>query len=236
MQTPTLVTYTELQQAYSFFNSMLFAGTLPDCIITLQRNKKTYGYFSPNRFTSREGIAADEIALNPTYFATRTIKQVLSTLVHEMCHSWQHRFGKPGRGRYHNKEWAEKMESVGLMPTDTGKPDGKKTGDRVTHMIIENSAFDHACDQLLTDNYRISWVDRFAEIPAGNASVDGVDAEELRTMKVDLQGSDPTEVRSQSRAKYSHTCSGNKNFNVWGKRGLGLACTLCGEVYEEVEP
>ncbi len=58
---------------------------------------------------------------------------MLATLAHEMVHLWQHHFGKPGRGRYHNKEWAEKMKSIGLQPTTTGKDDGAETGDVMGH-------------------------------------------------------------------------------------------------------
>jgi hypothetical protein len=51
---------------------------------------------------------------------------VLSTLVHEQAHLWQHHFGKPGRGRYHNREWAAKMVEIGLIPSATGEPGGKQ--------------------------------------------------------------------------------------------------------------
>src|SRR5262245_14971271 len=36
--------------------------------------------------------------------------QILSTLVHEMVHGEQHHYGKPSRGGYHNKQWADWME------------------------------------------------------------------------------------------------------------------------------
>jgi len=32
-----------------------------------------------------------------------------------MVHDWQKEFGKPGRGRYHNREWAEKMKEIGRL-------------------------------------------------------------------------------------------------------------------------
>jgi hypothetical protein len=49
---PTTDTYTELLQAYDFFNVALFEGMLPSCLITLQREKHTCGYFSSGRFVS----------------------------------------------------------------------------------------------------------------------------------------------------------------------------------------
>lgn len=136
MNLPTPETYDELQRAYDFFNEKLFSNELPPCLITLQREKRTYGYCSFKRFVGREsGYRVDEIAMNPVYFSIRTIKATLSTLVHEMVHQWQFHFGEPGRRGYHNKQWAARMERVGLMPSDTGEPGGRKVGQSMTHYI-----------------------------------------------------------------------------------------------------
>ena len=51
---PTQETYNELQMAYDHFNERLFGGQLPSCLITLQREKRTFGYFSAARFASFE--------------------------------------------------------------------------------------------------------------------------------------------------------------------------------------
>ncbi len=122
---------------------------MPNCLITLQRSKKSYGYFCGDRFGRADGTLTDEIALNPTHFRDRPQEEVLATLAHEMVHLWQHHFGKPGRGRYHNKEWAEKMRSIGLQPTSTGKDDGAETGDVMGHMIVADGPFDRAVRKLL---------------------------------------------------------------------------------------
>lgn len=50
----------------------------------------------------------------------RTDRDILSTLLHEMVHHWQYRFGTPGRRGYHNIEFAAKMLEVGLHASDTG--------------------------------------------------------------------------------------------------------------------
>ena len=47
---PTQETYSELQQAFDFFNENLFQGSLPLCLLTLQRQKNTFGYFALQRF------------------------------------------------------------------------------------------------------------------------------------------------------------------------------------------
>ena len=74
--------------------------------------------------TSGEDRRTAEIALNPDTFEDRTDMEILNTLAHEMCHLWQHYFGKPSRGGYHNREWATMMEKIGLMPSSTSEPGG----------------------------------------------------------------------------------------------------------------
>ena len=49
---PTHRTYTSLDAAYDHFNRELFGGQLPPCLITMQRHKGAYGYFSGERFAS----------------------------------------------------------------------------------------------------------------------------------------------------------------------------------------
>ncbi|WP_128094885.1 SprT-like domain-containing protein [Brucella pituitosa] len=123
---PTAKTYAALNQAFDVFNDRLFGGELPACLVTLQRKNKAYGYFAGGRFGSKDGAEiTDEIALNPSHFKSRTDEQSLSTLAHEMAHLWQHHFGKPSRAGYHNKEWAAKMQEIGLHPSDTSQPGGK---------------------------------------------------------------------------------------------------------------
>lgn len=79
--------YGEYQQAFDHFNRVLFDSKLAPVMITLQRKKGTRGYFSKHRFKSRiNQTLTDEIALNPDEFVGRTDKQILSTVVHEMCH------------------------------------------------------------------------------------------------------------------------------------------------------
>ncbi len=118
-----------------------------------------------------------------------------------------------------------------LLPTDTGKPGGKTTGDKITHCITPGGTFEQVADQLLTQTYCISWVDRFADAPADKISVEGVDSDELTTMGIQLGGNDPM-TNNSNRAKYSHICSDQKPVSVWGKPDLELACVTCGCSYE----
>jgi predicted SprT family Zn-dependent metalloprotease len=123
---PTKETYDQIQQAYDYLNRALFRSELPNCLVTLQRRNRAYGYFSGDRFGRSDGLVTDEIALNPRHFHNRPVKEVLATLAHEMAHLWQHHHGKPGRGRYHNREWAERMKTIGLQPSATGEEGCKR--------------------------------------------------------------------------------------------------------------
>ena len=147
----TKTQYSALQDAYDHLNGALFEGLLPPCLITLNRRPKSYGYFIGDNFNSmvQENEKTSEIALNPDTFKNRTDKKVLSTLAHEMVHLWQHIFGKPSRGRYHNVQWAKKMKEIGLYPSDTGEAGGKETGDKVSHYIINDGRFDVAATHFL---------------------------------------------------------------------------------------
>jgi len=156
---PTRETYDAFQIAYDFFNWSLFNDKLPKCLITLQRRSRSYGYFRPRSLSRLDGIKTDEIALNPAHFRTRPIEGVLGTLVHEMVHLWQDHFGKPGRPPYHNREWAEKMKSVGLYPSSTGAPGGKETGDTMSHYIIEDGNFIRRAYEFLEKGFEIRWAD-----------------------------------------------------------------------------
>jgi len=203
MTKPTEQTYTEFQTAYDFFNKALFKNTLPQCLITMQRKNRTYGYFSGNRWASYKGDITDEIAMNPAHFKTRSTQEVLSTLAHEMVHLWQHHNGKPGRRGYHNKEWGVKMEAIGLIPSDTGEPGGHKTGEQMTHYIAKDGAFEKANATLQKKNFKISWSDRAIEGP--------------KKKKPSKQG---------TRVKY--TCP-DCELNAWAKPEVLLICGECEE-------
>lgn len=140
----TEMQYMALQKAFDFFNEELFENTLPQVLITLHRHSKAFGYFAPKRFLSRDkDKVIHELALNPESFTEdRCAKRILSTMVHEMAHLWQHENGKPSRGNYHNREWANRMEEIGLMPSATGEEGGAKVGPCMTHYIIEGGQFD----------------------------------------------------------------------------------------------
>jgi hypothetical protein len=154
----TLTAYQGFQEAYDFFNRELFGGLLPQVLVTLQRHAKTYGYFSPQRFSGRlDKTAVHELALNPDGFHGRTDGLILSTLVHEMCHVWQEAFGTPPRRGYHDRQWAAKMKEIGLQPSSTGEEGGRETGQSVSHFIILEGRFAQASAKLAAGGFQLHW-------------------------------------------------------------------------------
>jgi len=202
---PTRDTYDRLQQAFDHFNKALFNGDLPNALITLQRRKGTFGFFSGDKFNDDQGRAADEIALNPARFGDRPLIEILGTLVHEMVHLWQHHQGIPGRGRYHNREWADKMKSVGLQPTDTGEECGKETGETVTHMIVAGGAFEQAAQKLIARDFAIAWKEAPAAPPPN------------------LNGRDQATATPKSGKRLRYACP-DCELKAWAKHDARLVC------------
>ena len=160
---PTSTTYVSLIDAYAFLNERLWSGSLPPCLVTLQRKANCAGYFAGGRFKTRDGKSVtDEIALNPATFEDRSTRTILSTLAHEMTHLEQHHTGKPGKGGYHNQEWAQLMIAIGLKPVSLDQP-GKMTGTKVTHEIVPGGRFDVACSELLQRGVAIDYVEAWTE-------------------------------------------------------------------------
>lgn len=118
---PTQEFYDFFLFLFDKFNENLFDSTLPQCLIVITRKNKTFGYYSSRRWANNENTYTDELAVNPLYFNRYPFIEILQTIVHEMCHLWQQHYGTPSQRTYHNKEWADKMESIGLMPSTTGK-------------------------------------------------------------------------------------------------------------------
>ena len=202
---PTRETYDALQEAYDHFNGELFGDELPNCIITLKRKNRSYGSFSGKRYLRGDGRESDEIALNPAQFLERSLTDTLATLVHEMVHLWQHHHGTPGRGGYHNRQWAEKMKQVGLYPSSTGAGGGKETGDSMSHYIVSGGRFIGAVNILERRGFTIPWT----EVPIIQPTGSG------------MEGTPGTESKSGKRVKY--TCPVCQ-LNALAKHDAKLAC------------
>lgn len=239
--------YDFLREAYRHFNEALFEGKLPECLITVQREKNVMGYFSADRWSSRSGEMAHEIAINPAYFATHRVIEVFQTLVHEMCHLWQHAYGQPSRSCYHNKEWAIKMESLGLMPSSTGAPGGKRTGQKMSDYPLADGRFEQECNILVSKGFVLTWVDRrpVYSDSCQNSHLVLRDQEKpvktntiLNELLIDvipnITSSEDMAAERKARSKAVYQCGscGNK---VWGKPSMNIVCGDCNKAYSETE-
>jgi len=148
-----------------------------------------------------DGSTTHEIALNPDVL-DRPLIETFSTLVHEMVHQWQQDFGHPPRGGYHDKEWGARMLAVGLVPSNTGEPGGKQTGQQMTHYIDPAGLFQQALDRMPPD-VRLPWL-------SGSLSA-------------------APKPPSKNKMKMKYVCSCGQQ--VWGKAELAVICGECGETF-----
>src|SRR3990167_2000828 len=208
--TPTETICAELQCAYTYFNRALFNDELPECMLTIDYSGRCIlGYFRPYSFVSNSGILVDQISMNPAFLLKDDLVWVLSTLVHEMCHLWVFRCTSRKKVTgYHCKVWGAKMESIGLIPSHTGKPGGRKTGYQMLDYPLQDGLFDFACRALLESKFSITW--GMAMLDMGGAAT---------------PGTSPVEPHSKNRSKgkvkfVCPTC----NKPAWAAPSRNLVC------------
>jgi len=215
---PTTHQFTKYQKLYDYYNQKLFNKELPFCLLILSRRMaRVCGHFSKDRWRDEKGNKTHEINLNPVYLARAEEMDICQTLVHEMVHLWQYEFGKPSRRGYHNKEWAAKMQSVGLMPSDTGMPGGKITGERMSDYPIVGGIFEKVYKEMPKD----------LMLPFKSAEPIG-ELEFLAALIGNSEevGTAAPVVAPTKRNKTKYTCLHCKA-NVWGKPELEVICRSC---------
>ncbi len=196
---PTRNQFDAYRMAFDHFNRALFDGELPHCLLNFSRLAKSAGFFAAHRWINHErGETAHEISLNPDVLDLPPI-EIMQTLVHEMCHLWQHEFGTPSRRTYHNREWAAKMESIGLMPSSTGQPGGSKTGQKMGDYVIEFGPFQMAFTDM-PEKALLPWTSDSLERPR---------------------------VGGQRRDQMKYQCPQCKTI-MRGKAGVNIVCGDCG--------
>lgn len=240
MNSPTLSLYTALEQAYDHFNVRLFGGHLQPCLITLRSATRVYGYHHAARFISPDGKLVDELGMHPGFFTLQPVEVVLSTLVHEMVHHWQNHSGTPSPSNPHNREWSEKMAFIGLQPSHTGLPGGKKTGRSMSDYVLPDGLFLKSCRELLAQGFSLPWMDRHAPIkPEAQAehqraiSAAGVVNEmtpaPVTVIPTLVAGNpavwSPPPKKPQTRYKFS--CSKCET-KAWAAPDAAILCGVCG--------
>ncbi len=192
---PTQTQFAAYQKIFDYFNKRLFANSLPDCMLSFSRRRSSsHTLYTPGQWRLESGSAKAEISLNLKQLREEEPIEVMAILVRQMVHLWQEIYGHPSGNGYYNREWAGKMEEIGLTPTSTGLPGGRRTGQGIKHYIEPGSRFAQVFEEMPPDYL---WPFR-PEAFEGNK-------------------------RARYSEKEMYRCSGC-GVKVWGKGGLGLVC------------
>jgi hypothetical protein len=222
--------YMAFERAFKFFNRKLFSNTLPMPLLTLRADGKARAYFQSNTFVSRTTKElVHEIAINPASgIGLRDDKEILSTLVHEMTHVEEVLNGTASSGPYHNKIWADRMDSLGLPPHSSDGL-GKRTGNSMTHSITEGGPFDVAATEFLKRHKGPGWAEVSTATDFSNIDL----PPDLVATLASLNGQKEKRRRQQQKVKYQ--CPACNDAKVWGKPGLSIMHNgTCNEVMVEV--
>jgi len=100
------------------FNMEFFKGhPVPVPALSFEKTKATtLGRYvvGRNPFGIKENISLNLVHLD------RPVSDILATLLHEICHSWQAAYGKPSNSWFHNKEFRQKMLEMGIVVSGKG--------------------------------------------------------------------------------------------------------------------
>lgn len=218
--------FTTIEGLFNYYNVELFNGQLKDCLLNLSRKNGAMGFFAPRRWKDKTGKQIiHEISINPDTFNVDD-EELHRTLVHEMCHLWQEDFGKPSRRCYHNREWSNKMISVGLMPSHNGQPGGRVTGQSMNDYTIEGGRFQQKYQDIVssgTDDLKLPYY------PAKPLLVSAVAILAGETETGEESGEEGESAPSASGKKVRYMC--DCETKVWGKPGLNILCGDCGQPF-----
>lgn len=232
--------YEQLSQAYEHFNNDLFDGGLPQCVFSLRAGASKRGCMLKERWRHSTGKSFHELAINSKIFDGVSLLTLFQTIVHEQCKLHNFIKGRHCRQGYHDKNWAETMESVGLVPSHNGKPGGRKTGQRMSSYIDKDGSFFSSCIKLLKAGFTLDWVDtkHFSskELSLLSKKDDTVELENVSKL-LDKKLSVPEALTnsvqtSSAKSKIKYSCS-SCNASVWGKPGLKVRCISCNTIFEE---
>ena len=197
----TVEQFSLFERLFKYYNKALFQNQLKDCLINMSRKKGAAGLFEPEMWISSQKEHYHEINISPQCLEMESIEWH-GVFVHNMVHLWQYDFGKPSRKGYHNKEWAQKMEEIGLIPSSTGKPSVKRTGQKVSQYHNPVGLFINAFNKL---QKKESW---YKPLPVLGSEDSG---------------------GKQFRTKFRCPFCGQ---NAWGKPTLFVICGKCGKKLE----
>lgn len=136
------------------------------------------------------------------------------------------------------------MISIGLMPSHTGKPGGKKTGRQMMEYPIDGGLFIETCKGLVKNpKFEQLGYDRTTNIKLLNTNLpeeqeeivanhSSEDQNSLRILYSSFSIENPIVKVSGADSKSKYHCF-NCNINLWGKPDLHIICGVCEAEFEE---
>lgn len=135
------------------------------------------------------------------------------------------------------------MEEVGLIPSDTGRPGGKKVGQQMSDYPQKGGEFEKLCIKLFKDDIFIKWFDRFPNEVLANRDfeefeikefINNLDDEKIlenlyTTVNEIVEGILPVEdvkAMNNIKQKTKYMCS-SCSAALWGKPNLSIKCNKC---------
>ena len=159
--------YKELNAIFEKFNDMFEENLgnkldIDDMVFTLQRKNKVIGALTYNSFEDTDGNFKHEISLNPEYFTVKPKIEILRVFCQELLKLYRIYYGDEETLKidFYDADWGAYMMVVGLMPSHTGKPDGKDTGKKMSSYILPDGPFLKLCNELAEDGLLIDWFDK----------------------------------------------------------------------------
>lgn len=215
---PTTEQFDAYKAMFDHFNTALFGGSLPNVLLNLSRSgsSKTVAFFAPGRWHREDNheVVTHEISINPRHMRAGNAQETAQSLVHEMCHLWQHVAGTPPRKGYHDREWSRKMVDIGLQPVNAKTGKDAMSAPSMNDRVLSDGPFAKAF-AVLPIAALLPWA--CVEAAIADAPVQG--PQPLG------ENGEPVEVEpvAPSKNKIKYTCS-KCNANVWGKPGLIIGC------------
>lgn len=232
--------YEQFQFIYDHFNANLFGGVLPECVFTFRAGSSKSSHVLKNRWQKSDGSCFHELAINSKILDGVSLIALCQTIVHEQCKILQAAQGTACRKGYHDTKWAKTMESIGLIPSHTGKPGGKKTGQKMSSYIDKRGKFFDACLELVKRGFNLEWIDNnhydssslevATDLPHETATEAFVNLLERKLVPPQELSDTPENTSAKRKVKY-HCAACNSS--VWGKPGLAVQCLNCAKQFKE---
>ena len=135
----------QLEKMFHLLNQDMFGGQLEQPVITIQSTPRAFGHYSVSKVWTVSGEEQRHEINIAAGTLDREIEYTTATLLHEMCHMFNdtvlHVQDCSGSSRaYHNKQFKETAESVGLIVTRSEKYGWAHTapGDSLLEWLLDH--------------------------------------------------------------------------------------------------